>query len=171
MAETISRPSRKVLDNLYVGPQEAAAEYGWDVIINVNDAFPNNPEPSEARLFWVPINEASFWGYEPFFAVKRIMDHFMLLRRKILVHCAAGAHRSPAMICGWMISTGHSEKQIREALGDGVMDKFYRDVEENFIPDDLSLFYEVMNEYPEWCLMSILSELAHRRRYRCFMKL
>ena len=115
---------KEIVSNVHVGPMEDSMKPGWDVVINVDDAFPRNPEPEGARLFWIPINEVSFWGYQPFFAVKRILDHYVPLNKKILVHCSAGQHRSPIMVHGWMISSGFSEELIKKHLGEHAIRTF-----------------------------------------------
>lgn len=145
-----------------VGPEESAAVRGYDVIINVNDAMPRNLDPYPARLFWIPINEIAPWGYTPFFATKRLLDFYFQKKCNILVHCAAGAHRSPLMVYGWFRSKGYTEQQADNFLRGGCTQMWNRDVETGIIPANLMDMYAVMAGRSTFSLMGVLQEMARR---------
>ena len=168
--------TRKITNNVYVGPAYATSEMAWDVIINVNDTFPARPiqtfsgdatdAPGFMRCFWVPVDEVTFWGYTPFFAVKRILDHYAVGVNKILVHCASGIHRSPTVVYAWMMSRGIDDQTAVKCLGQSTIDAYCRDVRENKIPNDLPVFFGIMDAHPDWGLAMVLSDLSATRRVK-----
>lgn len=80
----------------------------FDVWINVADSPCNTffPTSNKPRMYWYPIQELSFWGYGPFYWIKRILDFHVLEKpvNKIYLHCHAGANRSPTVLFYWLLS-------------------------------------------------------------------
>src|SRR5688500_16961212 len=90
----------KITDNLYQGSYPESLERGidYDIIINVSDSpcgsleFQSPCFYKKPQLIWIPINEWSVFGYEVFYAAKKIFDANR--DKKILIFCHAGACRS-----------------------------------------------------------------------------
>jgi hypothetical protein len=148
--------------NVSVGPEEAANIRGWDVIINVNDAPPRVLDPAPAKLFWYPINEVAPWGFGPFYFTKRLLDHYAQ-KFNVLVHCAAGAHRSPLMVYGWLRSKGLESRQADNLLKGDYTADWERDIKDGTIPADIMEFYALMNARRTWSIMGILNDMVRRK--------
>lgn len=139
---------------------EEEAEHDYPVILNVSDT--PGPKLGQAGYYWYPINEVSNWGYGPFYWSKKILDkHCFPKQDKILVHCHAGAHRSPMIVFWWLRSHGYSVQTIH--------DKWFKhsiwrlaeyDMQHGTIPKDLIEFYAQMVKFPEYSLMGILYSMG-----------
>lgn len=129
-------------------------QYKYDLVINVNDAYLPRGTPH-----WCPINEVAQWGYAPFFYVKRLLDNSPA--KTILIHCAAGAFRSPLMVYCYLLSLGNDQDDIDNyyAAGEPYRAMYDRCIKDGTIPDDLNWFYKFMKEYPENSLMGILARM------------
>ena len=149
--------------NLTIGPMEFAERSGWDVIINVNDTMPVN---TSTQVFWLPIDQVTFWGYPVFFATKRILDEHFKRHSRILVHCMMGAHRSRMIVYAWLLSRGLKGPAIDELMGGNYTDTFKTAVRQNHIPSDLPLFFDVMNQDREACLAQVMIGLAKAQQLK-----
>jgi hypothetical protein len=144
-----------------VGPSEEMNPQCFDLILNVSDSpcwldDITLPLTYGCIYQWIPIEEMSNWGYEPFFASKRLLDRAFKLELNIGIHCHAGVHRSPAIAYAWMLSNNPKE-EVNELWKDDVssiIGAFKRDVERGTIPK-LQRFHMYMNDYPEYSLLAI----------------
>lgn len=86
----------------------------FDAIVNVSATVHALFEPSrpDQRTYWYPLNELGEWSYAYFAYMFRVLDYHYDKGDKILVHCAAGAYRSPSIVRQWLRYRGH---QIEEA--------------------------------------------------------
>lgn len=159
MANMIQLPKYSIS----VGPEEAAQIRGFDVIINVNDSMPKILDPAPSKLFWFPINEMAPWGYAPFFCTKRLLDFYTVRKTNILVHCAGGAHRAPAMVYGWLLSKGHSQGEAANFLRSWTQANWDRDIEMGIIPADILEMYACMKTHSAECLQSIMQRMKDNR--------
>lgn len=79
-----------------------------DAWFNVSDSPCNTLKqpPWKTLMYWYPIRECGYWDYDPFYYFKKIMDDLVFNKKlkKILVHCHAGACRSPTMVYFWLCS-------------------------------------------------------------------
>jgi len=141
-------------EKIDVGNLEAGVELAgdYDLVINLNDAF--NP----ATTIWFPINEVSPWGYAPFFFIKRMLDHAGP-EKKILLHCAAGACRSPMMLYCYLLSKGETGASIEEKYGGKYNTLYDMMVRRGHIPADLLRFYALMDQHPTNSLMGVLARM------------
>jgi len=125
----------------------------YKTIINVSDSF------SEYATHWFPINEISPWTYAPFYWFKKIADRKR--NEYILVHCAAGIHRSLMMAHCWLLSLGYSQEQSAEIFNcPNIIRDYYHDIQTGIIPEDLLVFYKIMNDHPTWSLPGCLRDLG-----------
>lgn len=134
----------------------------YGLVINVNDAFLSNTP------YWFPINEVTPWGHAPFFYVKRLLDFHIQVDSnvKILIHCAAGAERSPMMAFCYMMSLGFTPEEIDEKClhGRSLSQRYYHLIKYGIVPGDLPAFYKLMNEYPTNSLMGIMARNGDPRQ-------
>ena len=124
----------------------------YDLVINVNDAYLHGSQ------HWFPINEVAPWGYAPFFFVKRLLDNHP--EAKVLIHCAAGACRSPLMAFCYTMSSGMSAEEVEACYGGNYIEQYLRKVKAKTIPNNLPLFYQTMREWPKYALMGILMKMG-----------
>lgn len=129
----------------------------FDLVINVNDAY-----TTESSHFWFPINEVAPWGYAPFFFVKRIIDAHP--DANVLIHCAAGACRSPLMVFGYTMSHGMPPEEVEAKYGGRYMTLYARMKRDGIIPANLPEFYDMMNKWPENSLMGVLARIGDPRK-------
>ncbi len=129
-------------DNIFVSsyPSDGATKEWadqFDAIINVscNPDVLFEPSRPDQRTYWYPLNEMGEWSYAYFAYIFKILNFHHGKGHKILVHCAAGAYRSPSAIFRWLeykghklldayeISRGrrHTEKGKKEDLTSGLM--------------------------------------------------
>lgn len=145
--------------NIDTGNLEAGIKFkdDYDLVINVNDAY------SPTSKHWFPIVELKSWSYAPFFYVKRLIDYenkiFMngsiAKEKRILIHCAAGVHRSQIMAACYCTSFGTSIEYIC-SNNKTLLDLYNRGVKNGRIPEDLHEFYKLMNRWPSNSLSGIL---------------
>lgn len=157
--------------NTVISGEEFAADNGnaFDLILNVSDTASDQDLDfmKKPKVCWYPINELSNWGYSPFYWSKKLLDNALKTNKKILIHCHAGAHRSPCIFVAWMLSLHESHKSIAILMKDpSVMDMFKRDQNDGIIPDDLKIFYKHMDENPSFSLMGILGLMGHFHRFK-----
>lgn len=117
----------------------------YSVVINVADTecaipyFQNAGIPS----YWFPICEYGYWGYSPFFgALRATQDHYDGIRN-VLIHCHAGAHRSPVVAFVLLRAYGKTAEEAETLLEyPNLNDIFLRDVKKGRIPEDIVEFLQ-----------------------------
>lgn len=147
----------KALDNiLFVQPDVAATYYS--AVINVSDS-PCASFDYQMKLpsFWFPIHEIEHWGYQPFLAALRVVDHYFTGEKPILMHCHAGANRSPSVAYAILIAKGYTEKEAEDSLGyPNFRYSFQRNIELNHIPKNLVDVLKFADKYKNYSLNSLL---------------
>lgn len=143
--------------NIDVSNIEFARGYhkDYDLIIGVSDVY------EEVDTHWFPINEVAPWTYAPFYWFKTIVDKAVKEKKRILVHCHAGAHRSKMMVYCWLFYKGWTDEKIQERLH--MARQFEYDVEKGYIPADVFDMMEIMDEHPSWSLAGCLREMGKKQ--------
>jgi hypothetical protein len=144
--------------NIKVGNFEASRDFkeDFDEIINISDNY------SENATYWIPINEVAPWTYTPFYAFKKIVDKLTEQKKRILVHCHAGAHRSKMMVFTWLLSKGFSIEDASKALG-LVPHDYEFDTSMGYMPNDLMDLYRLMDSNPTWSLSGCLLSMGEEQ--------
>lgn len=102
-------------ENIYVSsyPTDGATKEWadqFDAILNVscNHNVLFEPSRPDQRTYWYPLNEMGEWSYAYFAYIFKILNFHHSKGHKILVHCAAGAYRSPSAVFRWLEYREHS---------------------------------------------------------------
>lgn len=133
-----------------------ANKSSFDLVLGVSDTY------EECDTHWFPINEVAPWSYAPFFWFKRIMDKAVQEKKKVLIHCHAGAHRSKMMVFVWLIyQVGWTVEMAQERLH--MVRQFDFDVAKGYIPPHIFFFQEIMDQHPTWSLAGCLREIGREQ--------
>ncbi len=124
---------------LEVSPEFIKENYS--AVINVSDTpcatfdYQKEGIPS----FWFPIHEvSSFWGYMPFIASLKVVNEYYKGDKPIVLHCHAGANRSPSIAFAILKTKGYTDEEAAESLNYADIDKvFERNIRLNLIPPNL----------------------------------
>jgi hypothetical protein len=133
---------------------------GFDVVINVSDnvALSFRPYPNQVRL-WFPILEMSDWDLGAIFGVMRALERLDDGNKKILIHCAAGANRSPTMITLWKMYRGlPMDKCNIDDLRTNMSPNRYH------IPKEITKLFDVMKLHPTWCADACIMQSGFKDR-------
>ncbi len=152
--------------NITVGPVEEAQtnSHLYTHFINVDDC--PGPQFGKPNAFWYPINELSNWGFGPFYWSKKILDEFQKSENKILLHCAAGVCRSPAILVAWLYSRGYYSFEINNMIKDDWYTKKFKELQTSqCIPTGLNAMYRAMQDYPSYSLMGVLNMIDKRMNH------
>lgn len=105
-------------DRIYITPtpkdgltKEVADSF--DAIINVShspEVLFESSRPDQ-RTYWYPVNECGEWSYAYFSYIFTILDFHYEKGHKILLHCHAGAYRSPSIVRQWLRYKGYSMEE------------------------------------------------------------
>ncbi len=102
-------------DKIYITPTpkdgltKATAD-SFDAIINVchSPEVLFDPSRPDQRTYWYPLNECGEWSYAYFSYMFSVLDFHFEQGHKIIVHCHAGAYRSPSIVRQWLRYKGHT---------------------------------------------------------------
>ena len=126
----------KGLDNILTVRPEIASQH-YCAVINVSDSACATFDYQKAGIpsFWFPINEIGAWGYSPFFGTLRVVNEYYKGDKPVLIHCHAGANRSPSVAFAILLTKGYTAKEAEESLQYKELEKvFNRNVERKHIP-------------------------------------
>ena len=147
----------KGLDGIISLQPNVISQY-YCAVINVSDSqcstFDYQPYiPS----FWFPINEIGQWGHSPFFGTLRVVNEYYKGDKPVLIHCHAGANRSPSVAYAVLLTKGYTPEAAEESLQYEELSKvFLRNIERKHIPNNIIKFLKIADEHPElslsWCL-------------------
>jgi hypothetical protein len=163
----------KGLDNILdVQPEHAGQHYC--AVINVSDSQCATFDYQRAGLpsFWFPINEIGKWGHSPFLGALRVVNEYYKEGDKpVLIHCHAGANRSPSIAYAILLAKGYTAEEAELSLQyDGLSQVFLRNVQRKHIPENIVEFLKLADKHPElslsWCLRkmdSLYEEWAHKK--------
>lgn len=150
----------KALDNvLSVNPAIAAVAYC--AVVNVSDSqcatFDYQPHlPS----FWFPINEIGQWGHGPFLGTLRVVNQYFKGDKPVLIHCHAGANRSPSIAFAVMVAKGYTIEEIEAQLNYESLHKiFHRNMERKHIPKNIIEFLQQADKEETMSLSAALRRL------------
>ena len=107
----------KGLDNILDVPPELIRQH-YCVVINVSDSPCATFDYQKAGIpsFWFPIHEIKRWGYPPFFGTLKVVNEYYKGDKPVLIHCHAGANRSPSVAYAILLSKGYTPMEAEESL-------------------------------------------------------
>lgn len=138
----------KNADNILSLKPELASQY-YSAIINVSDSPCATFDYQKAGLpsFWFPINEIEFWGHSPFYGAIKVVNEYYKNDKPVLLHCHAGANRSPSIAFAILLAKGYSVTEAEESLDYPNISKvFSRNIERKHIPRNIIDFLVEANK-------------------------
>jgi hypothetical protein len=136
----------KGLDKILSVRPDVAASY-YCAVINVADS-PCATFDYQLRVpsFWFPINEIGQWGHSPFFGTLRVADHYFKGDKPVLIHCHAGANRSPSIAFAILLAKGYTVEEAEESLNyPNLHEVFQRNLTRKHIPQNIIEFLQEAN--------------------------
>ena len=110
--------------------------------------------------FWFPINEMGKWGHSPFFGALRVVNEYYKGDKPVLIHCHAGANRSPSVAYAILLAKGYTPMEAEASLKyEGLAEVFLRNIERKMIPKNIVDFLRMANDHPELSLQWILKKM------------
>lgn len=116
-------------------------------VINVSD-HPCSSFDFQLKVpsFWFPINEVGRWGYSPFYGVMRVVNNYWKGDKPVLIHCHAGANRSPSVAYAILMAKDYTPIEAEQSLiYDGLEKVFQRNITRNHIPPNIIEFLKEVN--------------------------
>lgn len=138
----------KGLDNtLTFAPEIIAQRYC--AVINVSDS-PCATFDYQLKVpsFWFPINEIGQWGHSPFYGAMRVVNQYWAnyTNRPVLIHCHAGANRSPSVAYAILLAKGYTPAEAEESLNyEELSQVFQRNIDRKHIPTNVIDFLKVVD--------------------------
>lgn len=91
--------------------------------------------------FWFPINEIAEWGHSPFYGTLRVVNEYWKGDKPVLIHCHAGANRSPSIAYAILLAKGYSLKEAADSLNyPDIHEVFERNLKRKHIPKNIIQF-------------------------------
>lgn len=138
----------KGLDQILTLRPDIANQY-YCAVINVADSpcatfdYQKEGIPS----FWFPIKEIGAWDYYPFYGTLKVVNEYYKGDKPILIHCHAGANRSPSVAYAILLAKGYTSQEAEESLQyEGFSKIFTRNIKRNHIPDNIIDFLKKCGE-------------------------
>jgi hypothetical protein len=151
----------KSLDNILSVKPDIIKNY-YCAVINVSDSqcatfdYANEGFPS----FWFPINEIGMWGHGPFLGALRVVENFYKGDKKVLIHCHAGANRSPSVAYAILLAKGYTPEEAAVSLDyENIAHVFERNVRRKHIPDNIVPFLQAAMKNPTYSIHGSLQEI------------
>lgn len=168
----VQRTPKNIDGNFIVDPKELKEKYC--ACINVSDSQCATFDLQEMGMpaFWFPINEIGQWMHSPFYGALKVVNRYYKGDKPVLIHCHAGANRSPSIAYAVLRAKGYTIEEAEESLEyDCLHEVFDRNVERNHIPKNIIEFLKASDELPEMMslamtlrkLDSLYDEWAQRR--------
>ncbi len=136
---------------------------GFAAVINVADDPCQNFRINVPN-YWFPIHETGIWGYSPFYGAAKVVDQYGDQDKPILIHCHAGANRSPSVTYAVLASNGATTKYLDENFklyGPGGLQEIYeRNIKKGCIFPDTIAMLKARHNYNSFCIHGLLSEIA-----------
>ncbi len=130
-------------------------------VINVSDSpcatfdYQKQGIPS----YWIPIHEIEPWGYTPFLATLRIVNEYYD-NRPILLHCHAGANRSPSIAFAILKTKGYTDDEAAQSLAYADVSKvFQRNIEMKLIPKNILEFLAAAEKHQDRSMNGLMAVL------------
>jgi len=127
-------------------------------VVNVADDPCATPQFQAEGIpsYWFPIVEFGYWGYIPFFSTLRVVETYYNGTKNILIHCHAGAHRSPVVAYTILKTYGKSPEEIETYLEySGLTSIFARDIKKKRIPEDILVLLQFAHENPTMSIKDV----------------
>ena len=151
----------KGLDQILSVKPDVATSY-YCAVINVSDSpCASFDYQLKVPSFWFPINEIAQWGHSPFYGSLRVVNEYFKGDKPVLIHCHAGANRSPSVAYAILMSKGYSPKEAEESLNyPDLTEVFKRNIERKHIPHNIVDFL-VKAQEPVHATTSLYSVLRN----------
>jgi hypothetical protein len=137
----------KGLDNLLSVQPDVAASF-YCAVINVSDS-PCATFDYQMKIpsFWFPVHEVAYWGYPPFFGTMKVVNQYYKGDKPVLIHCHAGANRSPSIAYAILLAKGYSPQEAEESLQyPNLSLVFKRNIKNKHIPENIINFLKKSDE-------------------------
>lgn len=139
----------------------------YSAVINVSDS-PCATFDYQMKIpsFWFPINEVESWGHAPFYGALKVVNQYWKEGKPILIHCHAGANRSPSIAFAVMLSKGYTVEECEQLLDyPNLRLVFNRNVERNQIPRNIIPFLKLADQHPDESVQLLLRllDLQYKR--------
>ncbi len=145
---------------LVIQPEEISENFC--AVINVSDSpcatfdYQNAGIPS----FWFPVNEIGQWGHSPFFGTLKVVNQYYTGDKPVLIHCHAGANRSPSIAYAILLAKGYSPQEAEISLNyPDLRLNFKRNVERKHIPSNIIEFLKEADDKSLTSLNSVLRRM------------
>jgi hypothetical protein len=112
-------------------------------VINVSDSPCATFDYQRAGMpsFWFPINEMAKWTHAPFYGALKVVNEYYEGNKKVLIHCHAGANRSPCIAFAILLTKGYTWQEAEESLNyERLYWVFQRNIKRGHIPPDIIKF-------------------------------
>lgn len=147
---TVTR-TPKGLDNILSLKADIAVQH-YCAVVNVSDS-PCATFDYQLKIpsFWFPINEMGVWGHSPFFGALKVVNNYYKGEKSVLLHCHAGANRSPSIAYAILVGAkGYTPQEAEESLNyESLSLVFHRNIERNHIPKNILDFLKTVDQSPE----------------------
>jgi len=133
----------------------------YSAVINVSDS-PCATFDYQMKIpsFWFPINEVENWGHVPFYGTLKVVNEYWKDEKPILIHCHAGANRSPSIALAVMISKGYTIDECESLLNyPNLRLVFLRNIQRKQIPVNIIEFLREADKCPKLSVQMILREM------------
>ena len=151
----------KGLNQILTVQPDIIAQY-FCAVINVSDSPCATFDYQKAGVpsFWFPINEIASWGHSPFFGALKVVEQYYNGEKPVLIHCHAGANRSPSVAYAILRAKGYTPEEAEETLEyDGLSQVFKGNVERKQIPKNAILFLKECLRDPSLSLRAALRQV------------
>lgn len=154
----------KATDNIVTVKPDIISQY-YSAVINVSDSECATFDYQRAGIpsFWFPINEVEHWGHAPFLGVLRVVNEYYKGDKPILIHCHAGANRSPSIAYAILLTKGYSVQEAEESLNYTNISKvFEANMERKQIPYNILNFLKEAEKDSSLSVKHILMRLDNQ---------
>ena len=154
---TVTRTPKNLENILLVQPEIVINNYC--AVVNVSDSpcatfdYQRVGVPS----FWFPINEIGQWTYAPFYGTLKVVNEYYYKGDKpVLIHCHAGANRSPSIAFAILVAKGWTPEEAEESLNyPDFKESFIRNIERKHIPQNIIEFLKIIESGEPTMSMSV----------------
>ncbi len=156
---TVTRTPKGLDQILSVKPDVASSFYS--AVINVSDS-PCATFDYQLKLpsFWFPIHEIEPWGYTPFLATLRVVNEYYKGDKPVLIHCHAGANRSPSIAFSILKAKGYTDDEAAKSLKyPDIAKVFQRNITMKLIPKNILQFLAAAEKHQDRSMNGLLAVL------------
>ena len=149
---------------LFWGNPESYPIIGMDkycAVVNVSDSPCLSLSDLPIKSFWFPVHETGKWGYSPFYGAAKVNDTLCTEQKSLIIHCHAGACRSPIIAYTILRAEGYTDAQI-ESINPaykGYSEDLGINIARGCIPADIITFLQARHKNPTYSIMGLLMEI------------